>query len=67
MIHLKMRTKATTTTTLDVFLASNTSESLADFKIKEGWRESGCTIFAGDAIIAQVLNDSNPNHFFLKH
>ncbi|XVE80797.1 hypothetical protein DITRI_Ditri15bG0009000 [Diplodiscus trichospermus] len=41
-------------TTLDVFLASNTGESQPDFKIKGGWHESGCTIYAGDAIIAQM-------------
>ncbi|XVF65904.1 hypothetical protein PTKIN_Ptkin09bG0288200 [Pterospermum kingtungense] len=46
-------------TTLDVFLASNTSESQPDFKIKGGWHESGCTIYAGDAIIAQMHRKHN--------
>ncbi|KAK6279603.1 hypothetical protein POUND7_019870 [Theobroma cacao] len=41
-------------TTLDVFLASNTSESVPDFRIKGGWHESGCTIYAGETIIAQM-------------
>ncbi|KAA3480035.1 protein LURP-one-related 10-like [Gossypium australe] len=59
LVHLKMRTKTTMTKTLDVFLASNTSESQPDFKIKEGWRDSSCTIFAGDAIIAQMQRKQN--------
>ncbi|XWS22115.1 hypothetical protein CRYUN_Cryun29cG0006800 [Craigia yunnanensis] len=41
-------------TTLDVFLASNTSESQPDFRIKGSWHESGCTIYAGENIIAQM-------------
>ncbi|TYI06694.1 hypothetical protein ES332_A10G176700v1 [Gossypium tomentosum] len=59
LVHLKMRTKTTMTKTLDVFLASNTSESLPDFKIKQGWRDSSCTIFAGNAIIAQMQRKQN--------
>ncbi|WRX19838.1 LURP-one-related - like 9 [Theobroma cacao] len=41
-------------TTLDVFLASNTGESVPDFRIKGGWHESGCTIYAGETMIAQM-------------
>ncbi|CAM8897613.1 unnamed protein product [Rhodiola kirilowii] len=43
-------------TELDVFLASNTSESVCDFKIKGSWFERSCTIYAGNSniIIAQM-------------
>ncbi|OMP12305.1 hypothetical protein COLO4_03319 [Corchorus olitorius] len=34
-------------TTLDVFLAANTSESKPDFTVKGGFREHGCTICSG--------------------
>ncbi|XVF29665.1 hypothetical protein REPUB_Repub15cG0141500 [Reevesia pubescens] len=46
-------------TTLDVFLAPNTSESQPDFRIKGGWYESGCTIYAGENIIAQMHRKHN--------
>ncbi|XVF29667.1 hypothetical protein REPUB_Repub15cG0141600 [Reevesia pubescens] len=46
-------------TTLDVFLASNTRESQPDFRIKGRWYESGCTIYAGENIIAQVHRKHN--------
>ncbi|XVF29668.1 hypothetical protein REPUB_Repub15cG0141700 [Reevesia pubescens] len=46
-------------TTLDVFLASNSSESQPDFRIKGGWHESGCTVFAGENIIAQMHRKHN--------
>ncbi|XP_022761320.1 protein LURP-one-related 15-like [Durio zibethinus] len=46
-------------TTLDVFLASNTSESQPDFRIKGGWHESSCTIYAGDTIIAEMHRKHN--------
>ncbi|XP_022734962.1 protein LURP-one-related 15-like [Durio zibethinus] len=41
-------------TTLNVFLASNTNESQPDFIVKGSWYESGCTIYAGENIIAQM-------------
>lgn len=43
---------------LDVFLASNTSEQICDFKIKGSWLERSCVVYAGesDNIVAQVLN-----------
>uniref|UniRef100_A0A7N0UFS8 Protein LURP-one-related 15 n=1 Tax=Kalanchoe fedtschenkoi TaxID=63787 RepID=A0A7N0UFS8_KALFE len=43
-------------TELDVFLASNTSESVCDFKVKGSWFERSCSIHAANsnAIIAQM-------------
>ncbi|XWS09474.1 hypothetical protein CRYUN_Cryun40dG0087700 [Craigia yunnanensis] len=41
---------------------SNSSSDLLfspDFKVKGGWHESGCTIYAGDAIIAQMHRKHN--------
>ncbi|RZC55826.1 hypothetical protein C5167_014675 [Papaver somniferum] len=42
-------------TSLNVFLASNTSENVCDFKIKGSFFERSCAIYAGDSnnIIAQ--------------
>lgn len=44
-------------TELDVFLASNTSESNCDFKVKGSWLERSCSIYAGNTstVIAQVF------------
>ncbi|KAE8694937.1 hypothetical protein F3Y22_tig00110762pilonHSYRG00019 [Hibiscus syriacus] len=47
------RMKTRTATSLDIFLASNTSESRPDFKIIENWCRSNCTVFHGDTIIAE--------------
>lgn len=43
-------------TELDVFLASNTSKKVCDFKIKGSYLERSCSIFLGETstIIAQV-------------
>ncbi|KAJ8753927.1 hypothetical protein K2173_000181 [Erythroxylum novogranatense] len=45
-------------TQLDVFLASNTSETAPNFKIKGNWLERSCTIYSGDGesntIVAQM-------------
>lgn len=43
-------------TGLDVFLGSNTSENVPDFKIKGTWKERSCTIYLGESntIIAQM-------------
>ena len=48
-------------TKLDVFLASNTSEQVCDFKIKGSWLERSCVVYAGesDNIVAQVFNFLN--------
>ncbi|XP_023526147.1 protein LURP-one-related 15-like [Cucurbita pepo subsp. pepo] len=48
-------------TQLDVILASNTSESSCDFKIKGSWLERSCTISLGDGstIIAQMHRQHN--------
>lgn len=45
-------------TELDVFLCSNTSENVPDFKIKGNWKERSCRIYLGESntIIAQVIN-----------
>ncbi|XP_039010679.1 protein LURP-one-related 10-like [Hibiscus syriacus] len=48
------RMKTRTATSLDIFLASNTSESRPDFKIIENWCRSNCTVFHGDTIIAEM-------------
>ncbi|KAK6279602.1 hypothetical protein POUND7_019869 [Theobroma cacao] len=42
-------------TKLDVFLANNTKEDVCDFKIKGGWSERSCVIYAGESstIVAQ--------------
>ncbi|KZV33113.1 protein LURP-one-related 10-like [Dorcoceras hygrometricum] len=47
---LQMRTK------LDVFLASNHSESSSDFRIEGSWLERSCVIYAGKSsnIVAQM-------------
>ena len=44
-------------TELDVFLASNTSEQVCDFKIKGSWLGQSCVVYAGDSntVVAQVL------------
>ncbi|XP_026384607.1 protein LURP-one-related 15-like [Papaver somniferum] len=41
---------------LDVFLASNTTENVCDFKIKQNYSEKSCVIYRGDSdnIIAEV-------------
>ncbi|XP_028767570.1 protein LURP-one-related 10-like [Neltuma alba] len=43
-------------TKLDVFLASNTSEQVCDFKIKGSWLERSCVVYAGESnnIVAQM-------------
>ncbi|KAJ9185447.1 hypothetical protein P3X46_005085 [Hevea brasiliensis] len=43
-------------TELDVFLATNTAETVPDFKVKGSWSERSCTIYLGqsNAIIAQM-------------
>ncbi|WCJ27952.1 hypothetical protein M5689_009666 [Euphorbia peplus] len=43
-------------TELDVFLASNSSEDVPDFKLKGSWLERSCTIYLGqsDIIVAQM-------------
>ncbi|XP_038905051.1 protein LURP-one-related 10 [Benincasa hispida] len=48
-------------TQLDVILASNSSESSCDFKIKGSWLERSCTISLGDGstIIAQMHRQHN--------
>ncbi|KAK8663622.1 hypothetical protein V6N13_083431 [Hibiscus sabdariffa] len=48
-----------TATSLDVFLASNTTESRADFRIKENWGGSTCTVLHGDTIIAEMHRNHN--------
>ncbi|XP_039066814.1 protein LURP-one-related 10-like [Hibiscus syriacus] len=53
LILLRMKTRMATS--LDVFLASNTSEILPDFRIKENWHDSSCTVLRGDTTIAQVI------------
>ncbi|GAB4852537.1 hypothetical protein Ancab_016751 [Ancistrocladus abbreviatus] len=51
---------------LDVFLASNTRESVCDFRVKEGFSDAGCTIYEGDGqtnptLIAQMYKKQNTN------
>ncbi|XP_059306906.1 protein LURP-one-related 15-like [Lycium ferocissimum] len=43
-------------TNLDIFLASNVSEQICDFRLKANYMESKCDIFAGQSstLIAQV-------------
>ncbi|XP_054785370.1 protein LURP-one-related 10-like [Prosopis cineraria] len=43
-------------TKLDVFLASNTTEQVCDFKIKGSWLERSCVVYAGESntIVAQM-------------
>ncbi|PIA58082.1 hypothetical protein AQUCO_00500189v1 [Aquilegia coerulea] len=43
-------------TSLDVFLASNKSENVCDFKIKGSWLERSCVVYLGDStnIVAQM-------------
>ncbi|KAF2305218.1 hypothetical protein GH714_003143 [Hevea brasiliensis] len=43
-------------TELDVFLGSNTSEDVPDFKVKGTWKERSCTIYLGlsNTIVAQM-------------
>ncbi|KAL5714551.1 hypothetical protein ACHQM5_016495 [Ranunculus cassubicifolius] len=43
-------------THLDVFLASNTRESVCDFKIKGSWLERSCVVYLGESsnIVAQM-------------
>ncbi|KAF5201376.1 Lurp-one-related [Thalictrum thalictroides] len=43
-------------TSLDVFLASNKSEHVCDFKIKGNWFERSCIVYRGDStnIVAQM-------------
>ncbi|KAK4268479.1 hypothetical protein QN277_025133 [Acacia crassicarpa] len=43
-------------TELDVFLASNTSEQVCDFKIKGSWLGRSCVVYAGESntIVAQM-------------
>ncbi|GMI93056.1 hypothetical protein like AT5G01750 [Hibiscus trionum] len=57
LILLRMKSK--TDTSLDIFLASNTTESLPDFRIKENWRGTSCTVFQGDAVIAEMYRNHN--------
>ncbi|KAK8481102.1 hypothetical protein V6N11_047845 [Hibiscus sabdariffa] len=54
-----VRMKTRTATSLDVFLASNTSETLPDFSIKENWRSNTCTFFHGNIIIAKMHRNHN--------
>ncbi|KAK8556492.1 hypothetical protein V6N13_064523 [Hibiscus sabdariffa] len=53
------KTNTKTATSLDVFLGSNTTESQPDFRIKENWGGSTCTVFHGDAIIAEMHRNHN--------
>ncbi|KAK3227449.1 hypothetical protein Dsin_007311 [Dipteronia sinensis] len=43
-------------TELDVYLANNVNEYVSDFKVKGGWLEQSCTVYAGEsnAIVAQM-------------
>ncbi|GMJ08529.1 hypothetical protein like AT5G01750 [Hibiscus trionum] len=54
-----VRMKSRTATSLDVFLASNTTELLPDFTIKENWNDTSCTVFHGDIIVAQMHRNHN--------
>ncbi|XP_039057407.1 protein LURP-one-related 10-like [Hibiscus syriacus] len=57
LILLRMKTRMAMS--LDVFLASNTSEILPDFRIKENWHDSSCTVLCGDTIIARMHRNHN--------
>ncbi|PWA92990.1 hypothetical protein CTI12_AA075950 [Artemisia annua] len=43
-------------TSLNVFLGCNTKENVCDFKVKSGWFDESCTIYAGDdtTIVAKM-------------
>ncbi|GJV30859.1 LURP1-like domain-containing protein [Tanacetum coccineum] len=54
-------------TSLDVFLASNRRQDVADFKVKGNWFEKRCSVFVGEStnIIAEVnKKQSVPNIAF---
>nr|XP_043638510.1 protein LURP-one-related 15-like [Erigeron canadensis] len=48
-------------TSLDVFLASNRNQDVADFKVKGNWFEKRCTVFAGESttVIAEMSKKLN--------
>lgn len=47
-------------TQLHVFLASNTSEEVCDFKIKGSWQERSCVIYHGDS--KNIIGQMHKNH-----
>ncbi|KAL7095185.1 hypothetical protein ACP275_10G008200 [Erythranthe tilingii] len=54
-------------TKLHVFMASNTSEDVCDFRIKGNWFESKCTIYAGNSnnIVAQMHRNHSAKSILL--
>ncbi|XP_071701059.1 protein LURP-one-related 15-like isoform X2 [Rutidosis leptorrhynchoides] len=47
-------------TLLDVFLASNRNQDVADFKVRGNWLEKRCAVFAGESTATAA--EMNKNH-----